>query len=68
MEIDMSAQHSRLYPWYIGVGIIVAFELVVGSLFFGPACRVPAIPQILVLIVLPVIYLALMFMAFRSQP
>jgi hypothetical protein len=64
----MPKQHSRLYPWYIGVAVIVAFELFVGFMFFGPACRVPAIPQILVLVVLPVIYLALMFMALRSQP
>lgn len=64
----MSAQHSRLYPWYMGVAVIVAFEMVVASLFFGPACSAPAIPQILVLVVLPVIYLGLMFLALRSQP
>ena len=64
----MAAKHSRLYPWYIGVAVIVIFELVVGSLFYGPACRAPAIPQIMVLIVLPAVYLALMFMALRSQP
>ncbi|MDE2488289.1 MAG: hypothetical protein KGO51_12915 [Alphaproteobacteria bacterium] len=68
MEMDMAGKHSPLYPWYIGVAVIVAFELVVGPLFFGPACRAPAIPQMLVLIVLPVVYLTLMFLAFRSQP
>lgn len=64
----MPAHHSRLYPWYIGVAVVVGFELVVGSLFFGPACRAPAIPQIMVLVVLPVVYLTLMFLAFKSQP
>ena len=64
----MPKQHSRLYPWYIGTGVIIAFELVVGTLFFGPACRAPAIPQIMVLVVLPVVYLTLMFLALKSQP
>lgn len=64
----MAGKHSRLYPWYIGVAIIIAFELVAASLAFGPSCRAPAVAQILILVVLPVIYLALMFMALRSQP
>jgi hypothetical protein len=67
-ELDMPAQHSRLYPWYVGVAVIAVFELVVASLFFGPACQAPAIPQILILVVLPLVYLTLMFMALRSQP
>lgn len=64
----MAVQHSRLYPWYVGIAIVAGFELVAASLFFGPACRTPAIPQLFVLVVLPVIYLALMFMALRGQP
>lgn len=64
----MAVQHSRLYPWYVGIAVIAVFEVVVASLFFGPACRAPAIPQLMILVVLPVIYLVLMFMAFRSQP
>ena len=67
----MPQQHSRLYPWYIGIGIIVAFELVIGYLFFAETapCASP-IPQlfVLLLIVLPVVYLTLMFLALRSQP
>lgn len=67
----MPAQHSRLYPWYIGIAIIVAFEAIIGYLFFtaSPACAAP-IPQFftLLLIVLPVVYLSLMFLALRSQP
>jgi hypothetical protein len=61
-------RHSRLFPWYVGTGIILAFELYIGLLYFGPACPAPALPQIMVLVVLPVIYLALMFVALRGQP
>jgi len=64
----MPKHHSRLYPWYVGVATIAVFELFIGFMFFGPACRAAAIPQILILVVLPVVYLALMFVALRSQP
>ena len=64
----MPGQHSRLYPWFIGVAIIVAFELVVGFMFFGPACRAPGLQQAMILVALPVIYLVLMYLALKSQP
>lgn len=64
----MATKHSQLYPWYIGVAVIVVFELFVGFNYFGPACRAGVIPQTLVLVVLPVVYLTLMFLAFKSQP
>jgi hypothetical protein len=66
----MPAQNSRLYPWYIGTAVIVAFELIIGYLFFtgSPACASP-IPQlfVLLLVVLPVVYLTLMYLALKSQ-
>lgn len=67
----MPQQHSRLYPWYIGIAIIAAFELIIGYMFYATEspCAAP-IPQLffLLLIVLPVVYLVLMFLALRSQP
>jgi hypothetical protein len=68
----MPQQHSRLYPWYVGTAIIVVFELFAGYLFFGPSCPCSAspIPQLfgLLLIVLPAVYLTLMYLALKSQP
>ncbi len=67
----MPQQHSRLYPWFIGVVIIVVFEAIFASLFFAATspCASP-IPQlfVLLLIVLPVVYLTLMYLALKSQP
>lgn len=67
----MPHQHSRFYPWYIGIAIIVAFEAIIGYLFFATSspCASP-IPQlfVLLLVVLPAVYLTLMYMALRSQP
>jgi hypothetical protein len=67
----MARQYSRLFPWYVGIAVIAAFEAIIGYLFFaGPT---PCGPQvgpmfIALLIILPVVYLALMFLALRSQP
>mgnify|MGYP001487898898 CR=1 FL=1 len=67
----MATQHSRLYPWYIGIVTIAIFELIIGYLFFAASspCASP-IPQlfVLLLIVLPVVYLTLMYLALKSQP
>jgi len=64
----MLRHHSRLFPWYVGIAVIAAFELVIGLRFFGPACQAQTIPQLLVLVGLPVVYLSLMFLALKSQP
>jgi uncharacterized membrane protein len=67
----MMQKHSRLYPWYVGIAVIVAFEALFAYLFFAhsPPCASPA-PQlfVLLLIVLPVVYLTLMYLALKSQP
>jgi hypothetical protein len=62
---------SRLFPWYVGIGIIAAFEAIIAYLFFSASapCGSP-MPQlfVLLLIVLPVVYLSLMYLALKSQP
>ncbi len=63
-----TARRNQLLPWFIGVGVIAAMDIVTGYLFFATSCRAPGIAQILVLIVMPVVYLVLMYMAFKSQP
>jgi hypothetical protein len=67
----IAAKHSQLFPWYVGIAIIVAFEAIFGYLFFaGPSPCGPQVGPIFIslLIILPVIYLALMFLTLRSQP
>jgi hypothetical protein len=67
----MPTRHSRLFPWYVGIAIIIPFELMVAYLFFASSspCASP-IPQffVLLLIVLPALYLTLMYLALKSQP
>ena len=68
----MTKPHSQLFPWYVGIAIIAAFEAIIGYLFFlGPAASCgPQVTPIFVvlLLLLPIIYLALMFLALKSQP
>jgi len=67
----MATKHSQLFPWYVGIAIIVTFEAIIGYLFYaGPSpCAAPASPIFMVLLIaLPVIYLLLMYLALKSQP
>jgi hypothetical protein len=62
---------SRLFPWYVGIGVIAALEAIIAYLFFSASslCASP-IPQlfVLLLVVLPVVYLGLMYLTLKSQP
>ena len=66
----MAAAHRRtpLLPWVIGLVIIVICDIYVGYLFYATQCQAPAFAQFLVLVVVPVVYLVLMFLTLKSQP
>ena len=58
---------NRLTPWYIGLAIIVAAVSLVGYRMWATDCPAPAVLEIGVLTVIPVVYLALMYLTFVSQ-
>jgi hypothetical protein len=58
---------NRLLPWYIGLAIILPAVTYVGYLLFASGCAVPGPAVFLVLVVVPVVYLALMYLTFTSQ-
>ena len=60
-------RRNRLLPWYIGIAIIVAAELVVGYQMFYVGCPAPVLLELAMLIVIPVVYLGLMYLTFVSQ-
>ncbi len=64
----MLNNRNQLLPWYIGLVIILAAVIYTGYLFHATNCQAPGVAQFLVLIVVPAIYLVLMFITFRSQP
>jgi hypothetical protein len=52
--------------WIIGLIVVAAIEIYLAVAFFGSACSAPALPQFMVLIALPAVYLALMYLTLKS--
>ena len=65
--MQMPDQRNRLLPWYIGLVIILAAVAYVGYQFYATKCQATGLAGFLVLIVLPAVYLALMYLTLRSQ-
>jgi hypothetical protein len=62
-----AGQRNALLPWWIGLVFIAAAVAYVAYRFSCAACGVAALPEFLVLAVVPAVYLTLMYLAFRSQ-
>jgi hypothetical protein len=62
-----AAPRNRLMPWYIGIVVILAAVIWVGYQMWATSCPAPTFIQIGVLTVIPVVYLALMYLTFVSQ-
>ena len=60
-------QRNRLTPWYIGAAIILASVIYVGFQMSATSCPAPTGIEIGVLIIIPVVYLVLMYLTFKSQ-
>jgi len=61
-------RRNPLLSWIIGLIIIVISDIYVGYLFYATQCQAPAVAQLLVLIVVPAVYLVLMYLTLKSQP
>lgn len=60
-------EHNQLTPWYIGVTIVTLSNLIFLYYIVSHECAIPNGIVIGLLVLLPVIYLALMYKTFRSQ-
>jgi hypothetical protein len=60
-------RRNRLLPWYIGIAIVFASVAYVGYHMYVNNCAVTPPTVFLVLLVVPVVYLVLMYLAFTSQ-
>lgn len=63
----MTISRNRLRPWYIGLVIIVAAFAYTGYGMFAGGCEAPTVPKIAVLVVMPAVYLVLMFLTLVSE-
>jgi hypothetical protein len=62
-----TARRNPLMPWYIGLVIVGLVDAFVAYEFFATKCQAPGIAQMLVVVVLPGVYLALMYLTLKSQ-
>ena len=63
----MTTRRNPLLPWYIGLIIVAIVNVYIGYQFYATKCEAPGLAQILVLIVVPGVYLVLMYLTFKSQ-
>jgi hypothetical protein len=63
----LSNQGKPLLPWVVGLVIIVIANIYVAYMFFATRCEAPGFAQFLVVVVVPAVYLVLMYLTFKSQ-
>ncbi len=62
-----SVRRNALIPWFIGVVLIAIVDIYVGYTFFSSKCEAPGLAQFMVLVLVPGVYLVLMYLTFKSQ-
>lgn len=65
--MNAGVQRNRLLPWYVGLAIIVLAVGYIGYEMFAGACPAPTAVELIVLLILPAVYLGLMYLTFTSQ-
>jgi hypothetical protein len=65
--MPQAIRRNRLLPWYIGIAIVLLAEIYVGYEMFYVGCPAPVLLELALLIVIPVVYLTLMYLTFISQ-
>ncbi len=60
-------KRNRLAPWYIGIVIVLLSVAFVGYRLWMSGCGGHPAVEIGVLLVVPLVYLALMYLTFTSQ-
>jgi len=62
-----STKRDRLAPWYAGLAIIAGADFLVARELFSNACQAPSIISFGVVVIIPAVYLALMYLTLKSQ-
>ncbi|HUZ74171.1 MAG TPA: hypothetical protein VMU87_14410 [Stellaceae bacterium] len=65
--MNQITRRNRLLPWYIGIAVILAAVAYVGYQMFVTACPASTVVELIVLLVIPVVYLTLMYLTLVSQ-
>jgi hypothetical protein len=65
--MNQLVRRNRLLPWYVGIAVILAAVTYVGYQMFVVGCPAPTFVELGVLVIIPVVYLGLMYLTFVSQ-
>jgi len=65
--MNHATKRNRLLPWLIGLAINLAAIAFVGGRMYAGECPAPTVLELGVLLVVPVVYLGLMYLTFVSQ-
>jgi hypothetical protein len=60
-------RRNVLLPWFIGIAILVVADLWIAYRMFSTGCPAPGFVEAIVVIVIPIVYLALMYVTLKSQ-
>jgi len=66
--MQTSSKRDQMLPWYIGLVVILAAVAYVAYQSYATDCQATGLAQVVALIVMPAVYLALMYLTLRSQP
>ncbi|RIA55723.1 hypothetical protein [Dichotomicrobium thermohalophilum] len=64
---ETTPKRNRLTPWFIGLAIVLAAVIFIGYRWTATECPAPTFIEFGVLVILPVIYLVLMYLTLSSQ-
>jgi hypothetical protein len=65
--MNETAPRNRLMPWYIGIAIVLVAVCYLAYQIFFIGCEASTFVELIALIVLPVVYLGLMYLTLTSQ-
>ena len=65
--MQQARKRNPLLPWFIGIVIVVLADVWVAYRMFATNCPAPGIAEVLVVVVIPVVYLGLMYLTLKSQ-
>ena len=65
--MQQARKRNVLLPWFIGIVIVALTDLWVVYRMFATHCPAPGIVEAIVVIIIPVVYLGLMYLTLKSQ-
>ncbi len=65
--MQQAAKRNRLLPWFIGIAIVLLADIWVVQRMFATDCQAPGIVEAIVVIIIPAVYLGLMYLTLKSQ-